>query len=309
MNMNAPCMTLSAQKTGFSATLTSEEPLRWKMIRSLLPCGSYLTGMMIWAWRLPCQKNNSFPAACMHPSAHGPNTSTLHSPTQISYTKGSINETFAVIFRQSYPESRSLLFLSGRSCGFLPVMRSAAAVLLTLGRMTHALTVGTWQPKAPLALREYLLGRWGLSKTMTYMRGGVTGSFAGDASFSLLDHEGGCFLAYREDGNAILGAEQATFSAHQKLLWEFGAEEVRVHFDESQDRTTPQAIVSGARFFHTVELSGERPAPFTHPCGPDVYRGELVFVSPEEFALVWDVSGPRKLGHIRATFTRRGTSS
>ena len=85
---------------------------------------------------------------------------------------------------------------------------------------------------------------------------------------------------------------------------------MRCYFDDSPEARPVEARIQAARFFHDISLDGSsEPCLSKHPCGPDVYRGELVFVSPEEFALVWDVSGPRKLGHIRATFTRRGISS
>ena len=38
-------------------------------------------------------------------------------------------------------------------------------------------------PATPAALLSYLLGPWTLTKTLTYTRGGLSGTFRGDATF------------------------------------------------------------------------------------------------------------------------------
>ena len=62
---------------------------------------------------------------------------------------------------------------------------------------------------------------------MTYNRGGVTGTFSGVTTFVPLEHSTrDALLAYKEDGQAVLGAEKQTFQATKLLLWDFGGEQV-----------------------------------------------------------------------------------
>ena len=103
--------------------------------------------------------------------------------------------------------------------------------LLALTRMAASVSgvalSSTWQPRTSTALLRYFEGSWSLEKTMTYNRGGVTGTFSGVTTFTPL--EGAprdALLLYKEDGQAVLGAEKTTFQATKLLLWDFGGEQV-----------------------------------------------------------------------------------
>lgn len=160
----------------------------------------------------------------------------------------------------------------------------AALVELNLNLATH--TPATWQrPATARALRDYFVGssgRWLLSKELSYVRGGVSGTFSGGACFGRLDEQ---WLAYSEQGRATLGEEGTTpqiFEASRRLLYDCSQPAGRVdcYFDEAADRT-PRGVRGGARFFHGLQLptaAAEAVRPFEHPCGPDLYRGRLVFV-------------------------------
>ena len=147
-------------------------------------------------------------------------------------------------------------------------------------------------PRAPPALFTYLLGAWSVAKRLDYQRGGVSGSFAGEASFTARDAG---VLSFMENGVATLKGEE--FSAQQALLYDCSDERiVRVFFDEA----------SGPRAFHTIDFENpDRIPPFEHPCGPDLYRGRLVIGSANSFELRWNVAGPRKLGSVVSSFRRR----
>ena len=59
-----------------------------------------------------------------------------------------------------------------------------------------------------------------------YKAGGVTGTFSGGVTFTPLRHEERDLLCYSEEGQAVLGPEQTTFTAHKLLLWDFSASQV-----------------------------------------------------------------------------------
>jgi len=168
-----------------------------------------------------------------------------------------------------------------------------------------------WRPRSPDALYEYLCGRWQLTKSMDYTPGGgVAGEFVGVADFEPLRcADGGVRLSYLEDGMATLGGGQSV-SATKRLLWDLSTSPVHVHFDEARDRD-PEAILEGARFFHTIELpveAEEDPPPFEHWCTPDTYRGSLTFESSDAFLMTWQVQGPKKLGNIVGKYARSSPS-
>ena len=157
-------------------------------------------------------------------------------------------------------------------------------------------------PATPTALLSYLLGSWTLTKTLTYSRGGRSGSFRGEATFAPL---AGSLqvLAYEETGIATLEPSMETFEARHALLYDCSDNDrVDVFFDEATKRD-PAAVMTGKRFFHSIDLS--RPErPFEHPCGPDMYYGRLLCTSSDLFVLDWRVEGPRKLGRIVSRFRR-----
>ena len=169
-----------------------------------------------------------------------------------------------------------------------------------------------WQPPAsPLLLAEYLLGTWVLSKQFDYKMGGKPGSFAGRATFERLPDPHSAVLAYREEGVARLGDAGEELAASRRLLYDCSsAQDVRVLFDEAVGpaRLTPDGLLEGSRFFHTIPLPLAASRPFEHPCGPDFYRGWLELCEESSWRLTWTVEGPRKQGNTLA-FYRRGEVS
>jgi len=93
--------------------------------------------------------------------------------------------------------------------------------------------------------------------------------------------------------------EQQRLAASRKLIYHFHPDRVRVYFDEARTND-PKEVLLSQRFFHDIELpeeedSSSQPS-FSHPCGPDMYRGRLELCDADSFILHWKVEGPRKLG-------------
>ena len=160
------------------------------------------------------------------------------------------------------------------------------AALVELNLMLAAHTPAWQRPCTAGALCDYFAGsggRWRLSKEMSYERGGISGTFNGGAHFSRLGEE---WLAYSELGKATLGEEGSKpqiFEASRRLLYDCSqpAGRVECYFDEATDRT-PNGVREGAKYFHEIQLPMASEAavpPFEHPCGPDLYRGRLIFMA------------------------------
>ena len=190
-------------------------------------------------------------------------------------------------------------------------------------------------PATPAALLSYLLGPWTLTKTLTYTRGGLSGTFRGDATFMPVAGSPRV-LAYEEKGKVTLEPDMESFDARHALLYRFGEAEdgdggwrVAVFFDDGVKRepaALAASMLAGERLFHSIDIDGastpfqpptigmeaevvrgERPfnqPGMFHPCGPDVYRGRLLCTDPDLFVLDWKVEGPRKLGRIVSRFSR-----
>ena len=105
---------------------------------------------------------------------------------------------------------------------------------------------------------------------------------------------------------------------HQKESMGYFMEQLAKHKAERKyEKAAPdasQADVADAaaarkcsRVFHDIHLSSDVDVPprlTDHPCGPDIYSGSMSIKSDELFELCWDVSGPRKTGRVRSTFSR-----
>ena len=110
-------------------------------------------------------------------------------------------------------------------------------------------------------------------------------------------------MAFHEEGIATLTPNDEQLTAHSRLLWDFSSDVAHVLFDEQSWQDQKSARIAGARHFHSITFPA---AMFSeHPCGPDVYRGRIVFESQDAFRLEWRVSGPRKLGVIISRFRRK----
>ena len=72
-------------------------------------------------------------------------------------------------------------------------------------------------PATPAALLSYLLGPWTLTKTLTYTRGGLSGTFRGDAAFVPLAGSPRV-LAYEEKGKVTLEPDMESFDARRSIL-------------------------------------------------------------------------------------------
>ena len=124
-----------------------------------------------------------------------------------------------------------------------------------------------WMPRTANGLHDYLVGGWRLEKALRYVQGGVSGTLAGEATFSPLQPD---VLGYLEAGQACLGSPPTTVTATQRYVWDFSDDSVRVLFDECAADRTAEAVMSSARFFHAVDLTAlderERTVCFDHPC-------------------------------------------
>ena len=139
--------------------------------------------------------------------------------------------------------------------------------------------------RSATALRSYFLGEWRLSKTLEYRRGGITGSFEGNAEFICLPDapEGRSLVSFMEQG-CFIAADERTFETRNRLLYDFSDHYlVRVFFDECalpDDQRTTRAVLDGARYFHSIDTSSSSLDMEEHPCGPDLYRGSIELLGP-----------------------------
>lgn len=137
---------------------------------------------------------------------------------------------------------------------------------------------------------------------MQYTRGGRSGVFAGTAEFVPLAQRLQV-LCFCERGTATLEPGGEEFTAYSRHLWNCEASErVEVFFDDASTETDVNTRVANAKYFHTMNFPD--PKIFEHPCGPDMYRGTIVFESEDRFRLDWRVTGPRKLGTVISRFRR-----
>ena len=172
------------------------------------------------------------------------------------------------------------------------------------------------------ALHSYLAGRWSLTKRLDYSFGGLSGNFAGSASFDPLPASSGgistadllrggtYLLLFSEEGAFTDDASSQMFEGGRRLLYDCTGENiVRVSFIDApaSDVADAAAARKCSRVFHDIHLSSDADVPprlTDHPCGPDIYSGSMSIKSDELFELCWDVSGPRKVGRVRSTFSR-----
>jgi hypothetical protein len=80
----------------------------------------------------------------------------------------------------------------------------------------------TTRVASPSTLFNFLLGEWRLSKTLEYKRGGITGSFEGNAEFVPLLNtpDNRRLLSFRESG-CFVAADERSFETRSRLLYDF----------------------------------------------------------------------------------------
>jgi hypothetical protein len=72
-----------------------------------------------------------------------------------------------------------------------------------------------WMPRTANGLHDYLAGSWRLARALRYVQGGVSGTFAGEATFESLQPD---VLGYLEAGQASLGSPPMVVAATQRYV-------------------------------------------------------------------------------------------
>jgi hypothetical protein len=134
-----------------------------------------------------------------------------------------------------------------------------------------------------VSLPEYLLGDWQVDRELEDSRLG-SGRFAGRATFS----RDGAELAWVEAGRMRLGRYAGPARRELRIAPADDGWEVRF---------------ADGRPFHRLDLSAGT-CRMRHPCGADVYDGELEVLGPDTFALRWRVTGPAKSQRLDARYDR-----
>lgn len=137
----------------------------------------------------------------------------------------------------------------------------------------------------------YLLGTWHVDRDLVDQRTGVAGTFRGTAVFRHLPDGGpggAPAVEHAERGELDWGGVVGPAGRTLHVLPEDGA--ARVTFADGRE-------------FHDLDL---RPGHWSahHPCAPDSYAGTFTVVSPDEWHVRWDVTGPAK-DHTLTTVYRR----
>ena len=77
------------------------------------------------------------------------------------------------------------------------------------------LMTSDWMPRTANGLHDYLAGSWRLARALRYVQGGVSGTFAGEATFESLQPD---VLGYLEAGQASLGSPPMVVAATQRYV-------------------------------------------------------------------------------------------
>ncbi|WP_258726987.1 DUF6314 family protein [Cellulomonas sp. NS3] len=138
----------------------------------------------------------------------------------------------------------------------------------------------------------YLLGTWHVDRELVDHRAGVAGTFRGTAVFRDLP------------GDGPHGARVVEHAEEGELAWGgvVGPAGRTLHLHPEADGSAHVTFADG-REFHDLDL---RPGRWSahHPCAADDYAGTFTVVSPDEWRVRWDVSGPTK-DHTLVTVYRR----
>jgi hypothetical protein len=136
--------------------------------------------------------------------------------------------------------------------------------------------------RSPADLPGWLTGKWTARREIN----GGAGAFTGTAVFG---DDGAGGLLWHEAGRLALASHTGA-AARTYLIVADGAGAWEVRF-------------SDGRPFHRLDLSGGR-WEAAHHCGEDVYRGVYEVTGPDDFAVTWRVSGPRKDDLIACAYAR-----
>ena len=133
-------------------------------------------------------------------------------------------------------------------------------------------------------LYDYLRGNWSVKRLIDDELTGEQSVFTGEAVFEGETRD----LAYRETGS--LDHNGTVMQATRRYLWRCGMDRARVFFE------------TGAPFHDVIPKDGIAEA--THLCGEDHYAGAYRFSAPDEWSVVWIVTGPRKRYRSTTTYQR-----
>ena len=172
------------------------------------------------------------------------------------------------------------------------------------------------RPMTVEGLRRYLLGNWRLRKATTFVRGGMSGKFDGDALFDEYpDPEGvRTLVAYSEFGQfcpkgvgpALTpsgGAADSCLDTRNRLLYDFtSSSRIDVFFDASADRT-PKAVISNAQFLHSVRPDDLKLVDHSSQDADEIIS-QFDMEAPDAFLLTYTMKGAKQEGDILSIYNR-----
>ncbi|GMH39014.1 hypothetical protein BSKO_06912 [Bryopsis sp. KO-2023] len=156
---------------------------------------------------------------------------------------------------------------------------------------------------------DFARGSWRLNRTLRYVKGGLSGSFAGTAKFQPPVAGPGVSnsktLLYSEEGSFTVEESKQVLKAYRSYLFRCDAYPVKVYFVLKKD---PLDV---GDFFHDLEFSTSENgstakwnAAFEHLCVKDLYSGRFSVHDDDSFEWNWRIVGPKKDGEICTHYTR-----
>ena len=166
------------------------------------------------------------------------------------------------------------------------------------------------QPSTPESFRRYLLGEWTLRKAINYKEGGVSGTFSGSATFSLLDAEkpgSWGLVAYNERG--VFTPKQSNFQERETrnaLLYDFSeTAKADVFYDMATDRGNAEDVLRQASYLYSLTTTDVGTLGIAQTSsGAESYSGSIEAEAPNAFISTWRVAGPGVDGEIASLYRR-----
>ncbi|MFS0698763.1 DUF6314 family protein [Cellulomonas sp. 179-A 4D5 NHS] len=153
----------------------------------------------------------------------------------------------------------------------------------------------------------YLLGTWDVERELVDRRAQVVGTFRGTAVFQELTRtaatggpaEHGSGVSGDAPGRAVV-----EHAERGELTWGgvTGPAGRTLHVVPRADGSARVTFADG-REFHDLDLRTGRWSAL-HPCVADAYAGTFTVVSPDEWHVRWDVTGPAKDHTLTTTYRR-----